>query len=95
MSLSLGRTFVAEARVFLLAAGGSAYATRRRWVVSSATLRRGIVGAFLPRPVIAMRIVVVVTGSHIARCLAMLVNVPSIMVIATVAPGDRYGCHHH
>jgi hypothetical protein len=42
-----------------------------------------------------MRIVVVITRTHISRRVAMLVDVSSIMVIAAVAACDRDGCHHH
>jgi hypothetical protein len=43
-----------------------------------------------------MRVVVVVTRSHVSLLVAMLVDVISIMVsIAAVAACDSYGCHQH
>jgi hypothetical protein len=42
-----------------------------------------------------MRVAVVVTRSGISRRIAVLVDVPSIMVIAAVAACDCYGGHHH
>jgi hypothetical protein len=42
-----------------------------------------------------MRVAVVVTRSGISRRVAVLVDVPSIMVIAAVAACDCYGSHHH
>jgi hypothetical protein len=50
----------------------------------------------LSRPIVAMRVVVVVTRSHVSLLVAMLVDVISIMVsIAAVAACDSYGCHQH
>jgi hypothetical protein len=42
-----------------------------------------------------MRVVVAVTRTHISRRIAMIIDVPSIVVIAAVAACDSYGCHHH
>jgi hypothetical protein len=40
-----------------------------------------------------MGVVVAVTRSRIALRVAMLVDVPSIVVIAAVAACDSHGCH--
>jgi hypothetical protein len=42
-----------------------------------------------------MRIVVVIARAHISRRVAMLVDVPSIVVIVAVAACHSYSCHHH
>ena len=49
----------------------------------------------LSRPVVAMRVAVVVARSGVSRRVAMFVDVPSIVVIAAVATCDRYGSHHY
>jgi hypothetical protein len=42
-----------------------------------------------------MRVVVAVTRTHISRRIAMLIDVPSIVVIAAVAACDSCGCRNH
>jgi hypothetical protein len=42
-----------------------------------------------------MRIVVVIASTRVSRRVAMLVDVPSIVVIVAVAACHSYGCHHH
>jgi hypothetical protein len=42
-----------------------------------------------------MRVVIVIARTRVSLRLAMLVDVPSLVVIAAVAACDSYGCHHH
>jgi hypothetical protein len=42
-----------------------------------------------------MRVAIVIARAHISCGVAVLVDVPSIVVIAAVAAGDCYGGQHH